>query len=241
MSKDDRRPGFKRLFVLGALLLLPLLMYLGDWQLQRAAEKEQLLKAWHDDSLVLHSLAQLKTLGDRNLLQARIRGELLAEPWLLLDNRTRHGHVGYEVIGFLRTEAGMPLLPVNVGWIAASADRSQLPALDLHNLPSQFSGRLQKIQPGIVLAHDQWASGWPLRVQTLDLERLQTLLKLPVLPWQLKLSEPVDSRLVTDWPLATLKPERHLGYAVQWFAMAAALAGLLLWYWRHPGLKGGDA
>ena len=33
-----------------------------------------------------------------------------------------------------------------------------------------------------------------------------------------------------DWPLASIGPERHLGYAVQWFALAATLLGLYLWF-----------
>ncbi len=33
----------------------------------------------------------------------------------------------------------------------------------------------------------------------------------------------------TDWPVAAMGPEKHLGYAVQWFAMATALVGLYLY------------
>ncbi len=240
MSKYDRRPGFKWLLIFCALVLLPLLIYLGYWQLQRAAEKERLIKAWNDDSFVLQSLSQLDTLGDQSLVQARIEGELLAEQWLLLDNRTRNGHVGYEVIGLLHTEAHLPVLPVNLGWIEASADRTRLPTIRPPGQAGFFAGRLRKIQAGFVLAEDQWASDWPKRVQSLDVERLQSLLNRPVLPWVLEVSEPPDARLTTDWPLASLQPERNLGYAVQWFAMAAALAGLLFWYWRKPEVKGVD-
>jgi cytochrome oxidase assembly protein ShyY1 len=238
MSKGDRRSGFKWLLVLSAVLLLPLLLYLGSWQLDRAAEKEQLLNAWNDDSVVVTSLSQLHDLGDRRLLQAQLEGTLLPGHWLLLDNRTRGGHAGYELIGLLQTPQGSALLPVNLGWIKASPERSKLPTIQFPALPSSFSGRMHLIEPAFVLAQDAWSPGWPLRVQTLDVERLESVVQQPVLPWVLEVVEPVDKRLTTDWPLASLKPERHLGYAVQWFAMAIALFILLLWYWRNTLSKG---
>lgn len=238
MSKGDRRSGFKWLLILSALLLLPLLLYLGSWQLDRAAEKEQLLNAWHDDSVVVTNLSQLRDLDDRKLLQARLEGELLPGQWLLLDNRTRGGYAGYELIGLLQTSQGSALLPVNLGWIQASPDRSRLPSIEFPELPSSFSGRMHRIEPAFVLAQDAWSSGWPIRVQTLDVDRLESVVQQPVQPWVLEVVEPVDKRLTTDWPLASLKPERHLGYAVQWFAMAIALFILLLWYWRNTLGKG---
>ncbi|MCP8688472.1 SURF1 family protein [Marinobacterium sedimentorum] len=238
MSKGDRRSGFKWLLILSAVLLLPLLLYLGSWQLDRAAEKEQLLHAWNDDSVLVTNLSQLHDLGDRSLMQARLEGELLPGQWLLLDNRTRGGQVGYELIGLLQTPQGSALLPVNLGWLQASPDRSRLPVIALPELPESFSGRMHRIEPAFVLAQDAWSQGWPLRVQTLDVDRLESVMQRPVLPWVLEVVEPVDKRLTTDWPLASLKPERHLGYAVQWFAMAIALFILLLWQWRNRLSKG---
>lgn len=240
MSKGDRRSGFKWLLVLSATLLLPLLLYLGNWQLERAVQKEELLKAWNDDSILLTSLSQLNSLADKNLFPARLEGGILQGKWLLLDNRTRGGHAGYELIGFLQMPTEHSLLPVNLGWLKASPDRSQLPEIQLPELPDYFSGRMHRVQPSFVLAQDTWTPGWPLRVQTLDVERLQSLVHRPVLPWVLEVVEPVDTRLNTDWPVAALKPERHLGYAVQWFAMALALAVLLGWHWRNGVRKGVD-
>ncbi|UTW11133.1 SURF1 family protein [Marinobacterium rhizophilum] len=239
MSKGDGRSGFKWLLLFSALLL-PLLLYLGSWQLDRAAHKEVLHKAWHDDSVVVTSLSQLTDLSDTSLLQARFEGTLVQDTWLLLDNRTRDGQAGYELVGLLQSPSGVDLMPVNLGWLKASSDRTQLPRIDLPRLPDTFSGRVRRIQPAFTLADDLWSAGWPLRVQTLDTERLQLRLQRPVLPWVLEVAEPVDKNLTTDWPLATLKPQRHLGYAVQWFAMAAALVILLICYGRNALCKGAD-
>ncbi|MBF3306266.1 hypothetical protein HKW73_33805, partial [Pseudomonas aeruginosa] len=41
--------------------------------------------------------------------------------------------------------------------------------------------------------------------------------------------EPGDASFDTDWPLVSMPPERHTGYAVQWFALATALLALYLY------------
>ncbi|MDQ6158685.1 SURF1 family protein, partial [Pseudomonas aeruginosa] len=48
------------------------------------------------------------------------------------------------------------------------------------------------------------------------------------LPWEIRL-EAGDASFDTDWPLVSMPPERHTGYAVQWFALATALLALYLY------------
>lgn len=229
MSKDDSAAGFKWWLIICAFLLLPALVALGCWQLQRAAQKEQMLKAWNDDRAVLHSLEQL-TVDSPVFVVAQLTGRLLPHRWLLLDNRTRDGMAGYEVIAFM--PSGSALLPVNLGWTAASPDRRLLPTIDL---PAQarLEGRLHRLEAGLLLAEDIWDSGWPKRVQALDSGRLQQVLGQEIWPWVLDVTAPVVEGLRTDRHQAGMLPERHLAYAFQWFTMAAVLAGLLLWHWRR--------
>ena len=37
-----------------------------------------------------------------------------------------------------------------------------------------------------------------------------------------------------------MTPERHIGYAVQWFAMTLTLAGLTFWWWRKASAHDDD-
>ena len=72
--------------------------------------------------------------------------------------------------------------------------------------------------------------GWPRVVQRVELDRIQEQLGKPLLPFVLRLSPASDHGYGRDWQIRTgLTPERHVGYAVQWFALAAALAGLCGW------------
>jgi cytochrome oxidase assembly protein ShyY1 len=40
-----------------------------------------------------------------------------------------------------------------------------------------------------------------------------------------------------EWQANKLGPARHFGYALQWLAMAAMLAGLLIWNYRKKGFE----
>src|SRR5260370_25709640 len=68
---------------------------LGDWQSRRAGEK--------------------RALGAR-LEQVSVRGEFVAGRTVLLDNKTRRGRVGYEVVTPLKLRDSLHVL-VNRGWI----------------------------------------------------------------------------------------------------------------------------
>src|SRR5260370_42402306 len=68
---------------------------LGNWQSRRAEEK--------------------RALGAR-LEQVSVRGEFVAGRTVLLDNKTRRGRVGYEVVMPLKLRDSMHVL-VNRGWI----------------------------------------------------------------------------------------------------------------------------
>ena len=42
--------------------------------------------------------------------------------------------------------------------------------------------------------------------------------------------EPGPSAYRADWAITSMSPSQHLGYAVQWFALAAALLALFIYF-----------
>lgn len=69
----------------------------------------------------------------------------------------------------------------------------------------------------------------------MQLDRIQKQLGKPLLPFVLRLAPDVDAGYAREWELRTgLTPERHVGYAVQWFALALALLVLSLWVAVKP-------
>lgn len=219
------------------LLLLPPLCGLGVWQLQRADEKQLWLERQQHQPRLEALPAQLNSLPQRVGLRLSIDHQRL----LLLDNRTRDGRSGYELLALYQDQRSRRWGLVNLGWLASGYDRSLLPQLD--QLQQQLSGTVFSVEgilvsssEGLQLAEDPWADGWPKRIQQPDLDRLQALYQVPLIPAMLRLQQPLLADLDNRWSLVNMPPSKHLGYALQWFGLALALAGWLFWYgWlRRP-------
>lgn len=91
------RPGLlPTLVVLG---LLPVLLWLGTWQLQRADEKRALLASYEARrGAEPVSPGQLEGLRDPAYVRVRLHGRFDQRHTLLLDNRLRNGQAGVEVL-----------------------------------------------------------------------------------------------------------------------------------------------
>ena len=226
LSKPDKRSTFNRLQLLFGLIFLPLFVSLGFWQLDRADSKELRQKEYDaaPRQLSLSSDAE-SLLRGRTLQPVKTRVTQIDSRYFLLDNRTREGKVGYEVIAPVRIGEGWIL--ANLGWTAANQDRRILPQLKFTlELPLELEGVLSPPENLIQLSESSpEGSDWPLRVQFVDTELFSKLLELSVEPVLIKVySQITDEVLPHQATLNSMPPERHIGYAVQWFGLAVALA-----------------
>ena len=65
---------------------------------------------------------------------------------------------------------------------------------------------------------------WPYRIQRIHIPALSAELQRSLLPFVLLLDNEEPDGYLRDWqPLVGFGPERNVGYAVQWFGLAAAL------------------
>lgn len=215
------------------LLLMSLTISLGFWQLQRAGEKRTLL-AEHQTRSAQPPLDISTGLppADEHLRyrEVTLAAKLDNERVFLLDNRPRRGQQGYEVhvLATALDRDGNPTgftILVNRGWIGTGLDRQQLPSIPA--VPGLVRLRGYLYQPpsaAIVLADDAWpADEWPLVVQSVDPERVAQHLGVDLAPYTLRLAPADLAALEADWPIVIDGPAKHLGYAVQWFSMAAVL------------------
>lgn len=256
-SKTDsvRRPAFvwqwNLRVVAFVLVFLPLTIVLGFWQLQRAEEKRLLLDEYRQRQaaapVAVTGLLEGSDHQYRPVLQS---GHFDNNRSILLDNRMRQGQPGYEVVTLFQPEGEDFLVAVNRGWLASGLDRALLPRIPPIAGEVKISGYLYR-SPGkpFSLAAEQWQGAWPLLVQNLVIGDLATARGLEIFPWQLRLGPESPGALVTGWPVVNVQPEKHLGYAVQWFAMAIALAVLAIFansnlavvLRRHPEANDSEA
>jgi surfeit locus 1 family protein len=212
---------------LATLLVLPMLVWLGSWQMERAAWKQDLV-ATHAARAHLPAVA-LDSLGG-DYAGARYRKVLVSgrydlEHQLLLDNRMHESHPGYEVLTPLRLADGRALL-VNRGWVPAVPDRSVLPAVNgpdgvimvaaSIDLPPEITFRLADVEES--------GTGWPRVIQQLQTAKLEPLLGMSLLPVILRLDPADGNGFVRDWkPVYGVTPDKHRAYAMQWFTLALVL------------------
>jgi len=113
------------------LILAPILVVLGMWQLDRAQTKTDILNRFQDRSATppidpTTDAFSPETIEFRNI---QVTGTWDDQFQFLLDNRVLNGQAGYYVITPLVLNHNNLAVLINRGWIAASADRSQLPNL----------------------------------------------------------------------------------------------------------------
>lgn len=211
------------------VILMPLLLMLGNWQLNRATEKRAIETEFISRQQQKPvEIARLDETADLAFRPVRLTGRFDNEHPFLLDNRVHAGQLGYEVLMPLRTDSGQWVL-VNRGWIKGKADRRNLPEVPAVQGEVQTRGTIY-VPPGkpFLLAEQQFEDvDWPLVVQAVEVDKFSRVLNRPLFPSVVRLDQSAPGALKINWQPINVQPEKHVAYAVQWFAMAAALA---IWF-----------
>jgi cytochrome oxidase assembly protein ShyY1 len=153
------------------------------------------------------------------------------ERQVLIDNMFVDGRRGYFVITAFRYAADQPLLIVNRGWVARPAAGAAAPDFSVGTAGRRIRGRVGAlprvgIRPGESF---RGAGNWPKTGVYPTLDDLSAELGQELLPFMLLLSPEDDDGYGRRWQPRESGPRMHYGYAFQWFAMARAVLGILLW------------
>ena len=223
------------------------MLWLGNWQLERAALKVSLQKAADtakDAAAVPLQSVQDIAAASANYQRTSLQGIYDTELQFLWDNRTHKGQVGFEVISVMRLTHGSSAL-VNRGWVSSGPDRQTFPDIAF---PDSTLGQTVSIEGYLSRPSKGFASGdavtggdgWPKLLQYFDYEAIAAVLGEPIVPVLVQgqamsadasASTVLTSRpewLVANWQPAASGPAKHYSYAFQWFAMALALTGIFL-------------
>lgn len=224
-----------------ALLAMAGFARLGVWQLDRMHQKQAMLDA---TATVLRErrALPLERAGDparaRAYDWAAGTGHFLAAPPVLLDNQSRAERIGIKAYRAFQPDAGGTPLLVDLGWLPLPGDR-RMP--DVPRPPGRIAlaGLLAPPPSGGLFARaPAYREGGHLVAMAIDPAALARALGLRDLaPRVLRLdpAAPIGYARDLDVLPNTLTPERHLGYAVQWFGLAlAVLATALVLTFRKP-------
>ncbi|MFO1219014.1 MAG: SURF1 family protein [Burkholderiaceae bacterium] len=208
---------------------------LGLWQLDRAAQRDA-LEHEQTQRATLPPLAgdalartDAEAAAQRHRLVV-VRGRWLSGQTLFLDNEPLEGRVGFIAVTPLligprdavlvqrgwaprdpRDRTRVPELPTPDGEVAVRARIAPWPSRRF-DLGGEDSGRIRQN-----LDADSLARAWGVTLRPLSLLELD------------------DGAAAADgwarrWSAPAPGAGRHRGYAVQWFALAALIAGLTVWH-----------
>ena len=215
-----------------ALFFAGLGIYLGFWQLGRAAQKEALQAAIQSQTsqvpLNADGLAQLTDAPAGMHRPVRVSGTWEASHTVYLDNRQMDGKVGFFVLTPLRLQASGQIVVVQRGWIARNFEvREQVPAVQTPPGLVEVEGQIAP--PPSKLYEPGTPSAGVIR-QNLDLDRFRQESGLAVSGFTIRQNGPASEGLRRNWPAVALGVEKHYGYAFQWFALAGLIVGLYFWF-----------
>jgi len=216
-----------------AAVVVALTVSLGQWQLRRADEKAA-LQAGRDAALAAAPVSLAGATADPGSLDGRrVVGEGVFDEarTVFLDNRTRNGVAGFHVLAPLRLEGDGRHVLVLRGWVARDlADRERLPALAAPAGTVRVEGlAMAELPQPIVLAAEAGEPASRLW-QRFDPDRYRRWSGLEPLPVIVRQTSELADGLARDWVQPGSGVDKHLGYAFQWFALAAATVGLWLWF-----------
>jgi surfeit locus 1 family protein len=212
--------------VAATLVVVAACVALGGWQLRRGEEKQALVAAFASGTAASVDLQDaVRVDGLPRYQHVRATGTYDTTRQVLIDNMpSQAGKPGYRVLTPFRRDGSDTLLLVDRGWVPLGTSRSVLPAVSVSPGHRTVSGRLDTLpEPGVRVgeAGVQGDRGWP---RVLNFPRQQDVEQV--------LGERVEARIMLLDPAAPdgfervwrpamrFGPERHLGYAIQWFALA---------------------
>lgn len=234
------------------LLCVVIMFGLGIWQLERKTEKdirlEQIAERQSTQPYKLTEIMADLSANSAPSLAADLQdypvsftGEAQMDRAFFIDNKIVDGKTGYQLVVPINTFEGHIVL-ANMGWLRGSGIRGELPVLSAHTLShytqglQNFSGVVSYPSNNKMVSETNTAFGqFPALLQQIDLNQMQQHLTangLPnsqaIYPFVVNLEADPSSEFVRNWQPVVMSPEKHLGYAAQWFGLGIAALTIYL-------------
>lgn len=224
---QPRRPRW--LPALAAAIGIVLTAAAGNWQLGRAHEKERLQQAYDrgaSDAPIRLTAVPARA-EDLRMSRVEVEGEFVPNGIALLDNKTRGGVAGYEVVMPLKIGGSSMHVLINRGWIAAGPDRVRRPDINTPRTAVKVTGIA--VVPGRFLELSKVDDGGPVW-QNLTIDRYVARTGLRIYPVVVQQQNDLDDGLLRLWERPDFGIARHYGYALQWFSFCGLIIFLFAFF-----------
>lgn len=225
---------------LASLLLFLLLLALGFWQLDRAEQKQTITEDYNVKTA--QEPVNLNTVpGTAAILtpliwrRCTLQGHYDSSRVYLLDNQIVNGVAGYFVYSPFIISGTKTSLLVNRGWVPMGDYRNQIPHLEqVISEPVTIAGQIAVYPPLPGINNEKVLSGQEVmapgifRIQQITEDGMEQILGTDLLSVVVRLNAHEPYGFFREWAPPVSGKQLHLGYAYQWFAMAAVFVLVFL-------------
>ena len=237
MNQINKKPLPDWLPFLAGILLVIQFAGLGAWQISRGLDKRAEQELFSDDAGFTSWTANMPV---RPYQRLKVDGQFDTEHQFLLDNIILNGRYGYYVVTPLVFSDDNDVLLVNRGWIEKAGDTVDPSLLSVDATNLTVHGRAGSLPRAGYKMGDAITPGspWPKHAVYPTLDEVAAALGQGVQPFVLLMEPDYEFGFVRHWVPEEMGPGRHFAYALQWFAMGAVLAILLVWHFRRRRNRG---
>ena len=239
MSKNKLAIQFQQgsWWVVTVLTLLGVILTacLGIWQLNRAAQKQELKNNIQNLALQppLQDLAWVKQALELNEHKTvKVKGYWLEGNTVYLENRQLQGKPGFFVMTplVLSGTQNSQVIMVQRGWIPRNfLKRDELSPIQTQKNEVEITARIAH-WPSRLYEFNQVETG-KIR-QNIEWNSFQKEISQPLLNFSLIQTGPDSDGLTRQWDFNFIKVDMHYGYAFQWFSLATLMLVLYLgFFW----------
>lgn len=206
-----------------AAILIAIFVRMGFWQIQRADEKKSMMQAQATQAIQAPINWAPGSKLPNQYQKIRLQGHFLPTVFLL-DNQHQRHQFGYDVVSPLElTDKSIVL--VDRGWVAGDVTRQTLPEVSVPTGLMKIEGStyFPSLNSWVLGQESEQKTNRIFIVERLDTKMLGQILQKSIYPFIIRLEKHQEHGFVRKWAVVSMPAQRHLAYAVQWFAMALAI------------------
>lgn len=213
------------------ILIFPVFISLGLWQLDRADQKRALhanyLERQASEVINLNQEKIIRNSTDDMIWRKfQAEGNFYETVQILLDDQVINNQAGYFVYTPFKLLDENIWFLVNRGWVATGDDRNLLPELNKTSVRVTITGSANHVPyTGVSLGSaidEQLAPGF-YRLRSINIAHINDIVGEKLMPYVLNLDSESQHGYVRQWRMPGSGETVNLGYAFQWFAFAATL------------------
>ena len=222
--------GFKLKILIFAIIFAPLTFSLGVWQVNRANEKIEILENY--DKLLLSAPLALDN-DHKNWQPVKTSGTF--EDFIIYeDNAILDGKAGYKIYHLFKNSDNSYIF-IHRGFVERNKIKNNLPKVEVPEGIKNLEGKVLKRTNNAFIQNIQESDS--RIIQEFDLshlkERHSSLKNKEIYEYLFNLQAENEMKFSAIEKPVNMSSSKHIGYAIQWFGLCAALIILTIYAYRR--------